>query len=155
MQQTSVTVLSAGKLRLKLWNGAHADYRSTAYVAEPDNVYKVARATMKESSVTSVIILEAPLELLSIAIPLFVAGLISYLGLVLYECVQLGTGPQWGNKVVLIAFVVSTAFSPIMFGQTLGQNDTEMARCSRLEEEAGIDYSSLGVDLVKGSESCI
>lgn len=77
------------------------------------------------SSVTSTVILEAPLEILSIAITVFLAGLIVYLSFVAIHHIHLGPGPRWGNTGILIAFVVCMAFPLLMFGQALGQKDTE------------------------------
>ncbi|KAK4953765.1 hypothetical protein LTR10_008369 [Elasticomyces elasticus] len=71
---------------------------------------------------------EAPFELLSFAISLFMGGVAAYLGLAMRDSVTLGTGPHPNNEDALIAFVVCTAFTLLVYGQALGQKDAERAR---------------------------
>lgn len=126
VQQRDLTTLTAEHIRLWLWNGNLRAASSPSSDTEP---------TVRESSVTSSIILEAPLEILSIAIALFLAGLVAYLSLIMTAKVTLGPGSSWGNMGVLITFVVCTTFPLLMFGQALGQKDTEMAKCRRMQNE--------------------
>ncbi|KAK4897389.1 hypothetical protein LTR27_004909 [Elasticomyces elasticus] len=86
------------------------------------------RMRRKESSLTANILLQAPFELLSIAISLFMGGVAAYLGLAMRDSVTLGTGPHPNNEDALVAFVVCTAFTLLVYGQALGQKDTERAR---------------------------
>ena len=74
--------------------------------------------------------------MLRIAIAVFLAGIVAYLALVTQENIKMGTGPAWGNRGLLIAFVVCTAFPLLMFGHSLGQKDREMAK-SRASERDG------------------
>ena len=136
VQQKSLMSLSAATLCLWLWNGRMRTVGARHGVPTEEAPVESRRhlRRVRESSVTSSIILEAPLELLSIAIALFITGLIVYLALGIKEHVQIGTGPEWGNTAVLIAFLTATTFPLVMFGQALGQKDTEMARCIRSEE---------------------
>lgn len=144
VQQRGLMALSAHKLRLWLWNGRMRETTMTHGTTSEEIPTQTRPSLVKESSVTSSVILEAPLELLSIAITAFMAGLIAYLGLVTAANVQLGTGHSWGNTGVLVVFVVCTAFPLIMFGQALGQKDTEMARCSRDDGERTDQICSAG-----------
>ena len=72
-------------------------------------------------------ILNAPFEIVSISITLFVVGLGLYLGLGMTVGVNLSTGAN-DNRGVLIAFVVSTFFVLVMFGQLMGTKDLEETR---------------------------
>ena len=69
-------------------------------------------------------ILNAPFEIVSISITLFVVGLGLYLGLGMTVGVNLSTGAN-DNRGVLIAFIVSTFFVLVMFGQLMGTKDLE------------------------------
>lgn len=84
---------------------------------------------VRESSLAANFVIQAPFELLGIAISLFLATLATYLGLAMSQDVSFGTGPWPNNRVVLIFFVVCTVFTLAMFGQSLGEKDRELAEC--------------------------
>ena len=76
---------------------------------------------------TALYIMMAPFEILRIAITVFLGAVLVYLVLVWQSNIDLGTGPQWKNRGLLIALIVCTIFPLLMFGQALGQKDKEMA----------------------------
>lgn len=91
--------------------------------------------------------LQAPFELLAIAIALFLGALGFYLGLAYASKVDLSKG--WdSNLACLIAFVTTAVFSLAVFGQTLGQKDKELTRCKALINEGFIVGSRLAHDAV-------
>jgi len=81
------------------------------------------------SSILSHQFLQAPFELLSIAITLYLVGVGVYLGSALHNGVALSTGGvAEGNRGRLIAFIISTSFVLSLFGQLLGGKDIEILR---------------------------
>ena len=137
VQQRGLTAVDADELRLWLWNGRRRTMEQLDPTADSEALREHRAKTVRESSVTSSIILEAPLELLNIAITVFLAGRIAYLACVMADHAHLGTGPHWGYTAVLIVFVVRMAFPLLVFGQALGLKDTELARYSQLRESGG------------------
>lgn len=126
---------SAEIVRLWLWNGrtrttSQSHYSSTAASEGPSKSEDRAHEerVVQESSLASNIILQAPYELLSIAISVFLGGLIAYLASAWVEKVKLGAGPWPTNAGMLIIVSIFTVFTLLMFGQALGQKDKEMAR---------------------------
>jgi len=80
-------------------------------------------------------LLQAPFELLSIAITLFLTGIAVYLGSSLANNVDLSTGGLLeANRGGVIAFVVTTYFILALFGQVLGGKDVEVDRCRQHAE---------------------
>jgi hypothetical protein len=133
VQQREIsTPTSAALLRIWLWNGnmrtPPSHHVSGTPVARPEKL-------IRESSMTAHYVITAPFELLRIAISVFLAAVIAYLVLVWHENINMGTGPQWGNRGLLIAFIVCTVFPLLMFGQALGQKDKEMAISRAAERE--------------------
>lgn len=126
---------SAALLRLWLWNGNMRMPPSHHVSGTP--VDRPGRP-IKESSLTAHYVITAPFELLRIAIAVFLAAVVAYLVLVWRENIELGTGPQWGNRGLLIAFIVCTAFPLLMFGQALGQKDKEMAKSREAERNGSL-----------------
>lgn len=84
--------------------------------------------------------LQAPFELLSIALTLFLGGIGIYLGSAWANDVNLGTsGPlttRQANLGVLVAFIVSTVFALAVIGQILGMKDSEARRVDRPSDGA-------------------
>ena len=132
-QRELSTPTSAKLLRLWLWNG-RVRIPPTHHISGTPVDFP-GRA-IRESSMTAHYVIFAPFELLRIAIAVFLAAVVAYLVLVWQANIPLGTGPQWGNRGLLIAFIICTVFPLLMFGQALGQKDKEMA-VSRLEERNG------------------
>lgn len=124
---------SAALLRTWLWNGKMRMPPSCHISGTP---IERRGNPIRESSMTAHYIITAPFEILRIAIAVFLAALVAYLVLVWRSNLNLGTGPQWGNRGLLIAFLVCTIFPFLMFGQALGQKDKEMAK-SRAAERSG------------------
>ncbi|TKA68250.1 hypothetical protein B0A55_09934 [Friedmanniomyces simplex] len=122
---------SAQTLRDWLWNGRHRP--RPASNKDPEKGAEDSSKPLKESSLTANILLQAPFELLSTAISLFLGGVAAYLGLAMKEEVILGTGDRPNNEAMLITFVVCTAFTLLVFGQALGQKDRERERCERVQ----------------------
>ncbi|KAK5747266.1 hypothetical protein LTR17_000401 [Elasticomyces elasticus] len=116
---------SPSTLRDWLWSGHYRPREPERKDTEWGTWFRERR---KESSLTANILLQAPFELLSIAISLFMGGVAAYLRLAMRDSVTLGTGPHPNNEDALIAFVVCTAFTLLVYGQALGQKDTERAR---------------------------
>lgn len=106
----------ADTIRTWLWNGKMRQAANGA-------------GLVRESSLAANFVIQAPFELLGIAISLFLATLATYLGLAMSQNVSYGTGPWPNNRVVLIFFVVCTVFTLAMFGQSLGEKDKELAEC--------------------------
>lgn len=92
----------------------------------------------RRSSLSSNILLQAPFELLSIAISLFLSALAAYQGLAMREHVRLGTGRSPDNETVLIPFCICTLFALMVFGQALGQKDREKERCKQAAKLSGM-----------------
>ena len=133
VQQRELSTPTSGSLlRMWLWNGnmrmPPSAYMSGTPVDRPGK-------PVKESSMTAHYIITAPFELLRIAISVFLAAVVAYLILVWQNNITLGTGPQWGNRGLLIAFIVCTVFPLLMFGQSLGQKDKEMMKSRAAERE--------------------
>ncbi|KAK5704807.1 hypothetical protein LTR17_021571 [Elasticomyces elasticus] len=103
---------SPSTLRDWLWSG---HYRPREPERKDTERGAWLRERRKESSLTANILLQAPFELLSIAISLFMGGVAAYLGLAMRDSVTLGTGPHPNNEDALIAFVVCTAFTLLVY----------------------------------------
>ena len=122
MQQRELNLSDPDAIRIWLWDGQ-----------EHSRTDREGRQViLRQSSLTSNIVLQLPFELLSIAIALFLIGLALYLGLVFAANVRVSTG-SGGNRFSIIAFVVITAFTLSVFGQALGQKDREIEKCRRLQ----------------------
>ncbi|KAF2101673.1 hypothetical protein NA57DRAFT_18225, partial [Rhizodiscina lignyota] len=78
-----------------------------------------------QSSVVSHNLLQAPFELLCISITTFLLGFGVHLGSAYVENVPLGVEESIGNRGVLIAFCIGTAFALGLLGQVLGGKDVE------------------------------
>ena len=131
-QKELSTPTNAHMLRVWLWDGnmrmPPVFHVTGTPIDRPGNA-------IKQSSLTSHYIIFAPFEMLRIAIAVFLAGVIAYLTLVTQANIKMGTGPIWGNQGLLIAFVVCTAFPLMMFGQSLGQKDKELAKSRAFERD--------------------
>ena len=136
VQQRELSMpINAYMLRMWLWDGKLRMPLLRHLSGSPvDNPRKAVR----ESSLTSHYIIFAPYEMLRIAIAVFLAGIVAYLALVTEENIIVGTGPAWGNRGLLIAFVVCTAFPLLMYGQSLGQKDKEMAKSRDAERNGSV-----------------
>ncbi|KAI5367788.1 hypothetical protein Slin15195_G029210 [Septoria linicola] len=110
---------NAETLRAWLWNGR---IRPSA-----DDT----NSGVRESSLAAIMVVQAPFELLDIAISNFLATLGAYVGLAMSQDVSYGTGPWPDNRAVLIIFVVCGVFTLAMFGRCLGEKDRELAKCRR------------------------
>ncbi|KAK3678446.1 hypothetical protein LTR78_001743 [Recurvomyces mirabilis] len=121
---------SAETLRRWLCNG---HVRRTEDLDDDTHAPLDTPTMIRESSLAANILLQVPFEMLSIAISVFLAGLATYLGLAMAEHVQLGNGKGPGNGAYLVALLICTAFTLIVFGQALGQKDREALRCSELD----------------------
>ena len=151
VQQREVsTPTSAALLRLWLWNGnmrlPPSHHVSGTPIDRPGK-------PIRESSMTAHYVITAPFELLQIAISVFLAAVIAYLVLVWRENINMGTGPQLGNRGLLIAFIVCTAFPLLMFGQALGQKDKEMAMSRAAEREGNPVTIAQGVYDMRSSKA--
>lgn len=129
---------SAETLRRWLWNGIIRNTSIELSASDLEAGREQDSKQIRESSLTSNILLQAPFELLGIAISLFLGALAAYLGLAMCERVRLGTGPSPNNEAVLIAFLICTAFTLSVFGQALGQKDREKERCKSVLEGLAI-----------------
>lgn len=118
-------------LRMWFWNGNTREPPRFHITGSP--THYLPGKMIRESSLTSYYVISAPFELLRIAICLFLGGVIAYLALVAKDNLKLGTGPSWGNRALVIAFVICTAFPLLMYGQALGQKDREVERCRMTE----------------------
>lgn len=103
VQQREIsTPTSPDMLRMWLWNGnvraAPSHHVSGTPIDRPGK-------PIRESSLTAHYVITAPFEILRIAISVFLAAVVAYLVLVWRANINLGTGPQWGNRGLLIAFV--------------------------------------------------
>ena len=136
--QRELGMTDAQALRLWLWDG-------TTYTA-PEGHDRVVR----RSSLSSNILLQAPFELLSIAISCFLGGLGFYLGLAYASQVTLSLGSD-SNLGTLLAFVVTTIFSLAVFGQSLGEKDRELASCKEFIVENGHAAQSWTQDMLDAS----
>lgn len=111
--------------------------------------YTNARAESSlQSSIVAHMILNAPFEIVSMAITLFMVGLGLYLGLGMTAGVNLSTGAN-DNRGVLISFVIPTFFILVMFGWMMGMKDLEEASYNLHSNFSGdgnaADLSSEGV----------
>jgi hypothetical protein len=89
-----------------------------------------------QSSMISHQLLQAPFELLCISFSTFIAGIGIYLGSALTQHIKLGSEDEKiGNRAVLIAFMITTAFALGLLGQLLGGMDLENKRCRSLTED--------------------
>jgi hypothetical protein len=89
--------------------------------------------TELQSSMVSHMILQAPFEIVTMSITLFVVGLGVYLGSSWKEGLPLNTGSN-GNRAVLIAFVIPTVFVLLMYGHMMGLKDRELERADELTD---------------------
>lgn len=122
LQQRELVIMDTKTLRVWLWDGTTAP-------APGSNGRQLWR-----SSLSSNIMLQAPFELLAIAIALFLGALGFYLGLAYASKVNLSKG--WdSNLACMVAFVTTAVFSLALFGQTLGQKDKELTKCKALITE--------------------
>jgi hypothetical protein len=102
-----------------------------------------------QSSMVTHQLLQAPFEVLGIAITLFMVALGMYFGSAYTRNLALnshgGEGAGVANRGVLGAFVAGTAFATLMFGQLLGGKDREMVKyaAAREEELKGSDENGL------------
>lgn len=78
-----------------------------------------------QASIVSHNLLQAPFELLCISITTFIMGFAVHLGSAYVEKVPLGVEESIGNRGVLIAFCIGTAFALGLLGQVLGGKDVE------------------------------
>jgi hypothetical protein len=124
--------------------------------------------TELQSSMVAHMILQAPFEIVTMSITLFVVGLGVYLGSSWKEGLPLNTGSN-GNRAVLIAFVIPTVFVLLMYGHMMGLKDRELERADELSDiqvtkrvpkiegdlaedlEAGDQQKENGVSLVDGA----
>lgn len=89
-----------------------------------------------QSSTISHQLLQAPFELLCISFSTFIAGIGVYLGSAMTQHINLGIeSEKIGNRAVLIAFMITTAFALGMLGQLLGGTDLENIKCRALTED--------------------
>ncbi|KAK3715961.1 hypothetical protein LTR37_006691 [Vermiconidia calcicola] len=129
IQQRELSIAtSSDLLRIWCWNGKLRP--ATIRQHRPGNTIMI-----RESSLTSLYILTAPFELLIIAVCVFLGAVTAYLALATHTGLKLGTGPSWANFGMLVAFVLCTTFPLMMFGQSLGQKDKEIAKCKKAEQE--------------------
>jgi len=89
--------------------------------------------TELQSSMVSHMILQAPFEIVTMSITLFVVGLGVYLGSSWKEGLPLNTGSN-GNRAVLIAFVIPTVFVLLMYGHMMGLKDRELERADEFTD---------------------
>ena len=113
----------AESLRVWLWNGRTRQAEASA------NGVNGTERFLRESSLSANMVLQAPFELLSISITLFLGGLAAYLGLAMVQEVQFGTGPWPGNTALFVFFMVCMLFTLAMFGQSLGEKGRELQEC--------------------------
>lgn len=122
LQQRELVSMDTKTLRVWLWDGT--------FGTPPGSNGR----PMWRSSLSSNIMLQAPFELLAIAIALFLAALGFYLGLAYASRIDLSKG--WdSNLACMVAFVTTAVFSLAFFGQSLGQKDRELTRCKALINE--------------------
>ncbi|KAF2454513.1 hypothetical protein BDY21DRAFT_291230 [Lineolata rhizophorae] len=96
-----------------------------------------------QSSVIAHQFLQAPFEVLGIAIVCFLGGLGVYLGCAMTGNFELHGGDTLeGNRGIMIVFLVSVLFSLSLFGQLLGGKDNEIRRARR--EAARSDFYVAG-----------
>ena len=135
-QRELSTPINAQMLRVWLWDG-HVRQPSSHHITGSPIEPRPGKL-VRESSLTSLYVMTAPFELLRIAISVFLSAVVAYLTLIMQANIKQGTGPVWGNRGLLIAFVVCTAFPLMVFGQSLGQKDREMARCRAAERTGSV-----------------
>jgi hypothetical protein len=100
-----------------------------------------------QSSIISQQLLQAPFELLCISITTFLAGIGVYLGSAMTQHLKLGSEDEIiGNRGVLVAFVVGSAFALSLLGQLLGGRDLENRRCRDLTEHFNVGAMGLVLD---------
>lgn len=89
-----------------------------------------------QSSTISHQLLQAPFELLCISFSTFITGIGIYLGSAMTQHINLGSeNEKIGNRAVLIAFMITTAFALGLLGQLLGGTDLENKKCRALTED--------------------
>jgi hypothetical protein len=122
LQQRSYGFLE-GSTALRVWLSNGTQYTN----AEGSPTFR--------SSIVSHQLLQAPFELLSISITLFLLGIGFYLVSAMTENLKLSSGSVYiGNRGVLIAFVIGTLFGLGLFGQLLGGKDIESEKCRQNAE---------------------
>jgi hypothetical protein len=80
-----------------------------------------------ESSLVAHQILQAPFEIISMSIILFVVGFGVYLGSIWAAGIRMSTGRQ-ADRAVLISFIIPTVFVLLMYGYMLGIKDRELVK---------------------------
>ena len=132
LQQRELSSLANAKtLRDWLWNGRY--YVQVSPGGDAERLWDDKPARTKQSSLSANILLQAPFELLGIAITLFLGGVAAYLALVMKHRITLGTGGEGSNIAAFVVFVISTTFTLLVFGQALGQKDREKERCEKVQ----------------------
>lgn len=147
LQQRELLSMDTHTFRVWLWDGEDGDNAEdetgregpavennvTPGIAQPkaidddspDNEDTIAIPFDGRSSLPANIVLQAPFELLGIAIALFLSALGVYLGLLYATKVTVSLG-RGSNLAAMSAFVTTATFALIVFGQALGQKDCEM-----------------------------
>lgn len=130
---------TAESLRMWLWNGK---IRTSTFDSTFESATDQPKTHIAESSMTALHVLIAPYELLRISVTVFMAAVIAYFAAAWRANVNLGRGPSFGNRGLLITLVICTIFPLLMFGQALGQKDREMAKCLRVVNNHGLNNGS-------------
>lgn len=102
-----------------------------AWLANGVRYLNVEGEEAMQSSTVSHQLLQTPFELLCISITTFLFGFAVYLGSAFTQNIKLGLEQSIGNRGVLIAFCVATAFVLGLLGQVLGGKDVERNRLMR------------------------
>ncbi|KAF2258120.1 hypothetical protein CC78DRAFT_146173 [Lojkania enalia] len=84
------------------------------------------------SSIVAHMILQAPFEIVVMSITLFVVGFGVYLGSSWKAGLKLNEGDQ-GNRAVLIAYIIPTAFTLLMYGHMMGLKDRELRKTGEVD----------------------
>lgn len=128
-------------------NGLRLWLASVQYVNE--------RTAMTEwrSSIVAHQILEAPFEIVSMSITLFVIGLGTYLGSCWNYNLPLSTD-SGGNRGILIAFIIPTVFVLLMYGHMVGMKDVELAQVADIMGKDGLPKHAVApVSSLDGGEA--
>ncbi|KAI9792716.1 MAG: hypothetical protein M1816_001815 [Peltula sp. TS41687] len=108
--------------------------------------------TVLQSSTVSQQLLQVPFELLCISITTFLIGIGVYLGSALTQHLDLGSEDEgFGNRAVLITFIVTSIFALSLLGQLLGGKDVENTRLGRLTDAFSVndrDLPSLDIPML-------
>ncbi|KAF2623768.1 hypothetical protein BU25DRAFT_349395 [Macroventuria anomochaeta] len=82
-----------------------------------------------QSSIAALHLLEAPYEILTLSVAIFIGGIASYLGSAWVRNIGLGNdennGRKWDDVMVIVAFVIPTVFAIVLFNTLLGSKDEE------------------------------